>query len=1093
MIDADDFTQVSSKKGARAAKKKSNEATGTSGTATGEKDGLTTSFKTHIRAEFTVATNPDNGTTKFNAYAAMKDLVTVLLAADNGNMVIRNQRDMNHKIEKIEDFPSGQVAFKRFFTDGTMSGHKKDSLTLYYGFFIDTSYTSDETRFTVRNAAVWAHLQTNNVYLRPHAHETFTIQKVGFITMVPLNHIWRQDFESNYNEAMAEKYKEHNGHTENPPKIELRPASKAYQFQTYDEQGDRHRYARGDTLEVLCESEQADKIRNAMTEVSGTKWGKFIPYGMGKDKDVYPIVIQEHNAYLETITSFDVYGMKEEVLNTRFENKDGLEMTLRELAEADTIFGGEEGEVNEASTIISVERTLDSNTKGKWRIITTKDKLKEAHEKVKKILVGKGMQTEYYSQYKNEPNFQAISTDPSLAAYLERYEQALVKTVQYGEYRPTTNPYRTKKRLVQITYDAETFPDLAAQTTTPYTTRPTPNRTPPNATQQATVTPSTARGYTTNQQDKQPTYADKTSGKVPDQIAPTPPLDERKTDPTKTQKKQSLNESYLDDETVVSGNTATTMGTNFAQWQEQMMRTMQATFQTFATTVTEAQAKIHNEQAAAQARVSNENIARQDRVNQVFLDRLEASERTTNQLAAQIGEMARRNAESDQRAATMNQILNSTAGAVTSIHTREERARIMQYHAAQRMLAEQTNEPPPPPLRVPPAIYDVRERRMMTYDDVGRPIAENTETLEDPEQETPPGMQAAEPMDEDKPLPRKSSLAVAAGITQEPTTPTAGPEGRPTSPNRNTRSGRLSSLATAASAVTTTLSTLDMAVREQVAAYRSSGAADTPIAHGIRAATQHLIAHKQRVASTPRTTTLQESLSETAKSLIADRERLAKRPPQGMTTPLRNNTSRSLANAPSRILSRTITTPSTLEMLESSDDETQYTDDKVEAMNMMEKDEESIEAMNMVEKDEESSEGAAQDDVTETDEESIEAMTAEKDDEQSEGAIQDDATSYGDIENEDDNWEFDDDDDDDDDDTEADENSVVKTSDFEAETEEDDMDNDNDEVDDTPDHQHDLSQQPPTYDRKDYYDDEEEEDVDLGINDDDNDDDEEQE
>jgi hypothetical protein len=445
MIDADGFTQVSSKRQAREAEKKPTETNETNGTANGEKDGLTTSFKTHIRAEFTVATNPDNGTTKFNAHAAMKDLVIQLLAADNGTMVIRNQRDMNHTIEKIEDFPTGQAAFKRFFTDGAMSGHKKDSTTLYFGFFIDSSYTADETRFTVRNSAIWTHMQNNNIYLRPHAHETFTIQKVGFITMVPLQHIWRQDFEKSYNEALADKYMELNGFTENPPKIELHLASKAYQFQKYDEQGDRLKYARGDTLEVLCESEQADKIRNAMTGVYGPKWGKFIPYSMGKDKDVYPIVIQEHNTYLETITSFDVYGMKEEVLETRFENAEGTEMTLRELAESTVATNTTEaGEVLPESPIISVERTIDSNTKGKWRIITTKTLLKQAHEKVKLILTGKGMQTEYFKQHKHEPNFQAISTDQALAAYLERYEHALVKTVKYGEHRPIAT--RTEPR-----------------------------------------------------------------------------------------------------------------------------------------------------------------------------------------------------------------------------------------------------------------------------------------------------------------------------------------------------------------------------------------------------------------------------------------------------------------------------------------------------------------------------------------------------------------------------------------------------------------------------------------------------------------------
>jgi hypothetical protein len=77
MIDANDFTGV---------KKKSTETTGTNGIATGKRMGS----RQVLRCIFTVATNPDKGTTHFNVYAVMKDLVIEVLATDNGTMVIRN-------------------------------------------------------------------------------------------------------------------------------------------------------------------------------------------------------------------------------------------------------------------------------------------------------------------------------------------------------------------------------------------------------------------------------------------------------------------------------------------------------------------------------------------------------------------------------------------------------------------------------------------------------------------------------------------------------------------------------------------------------------------------------------------------------------------------------------------------------------------------------------------------------------------------------------------------------------------------------------------------------------------------------------------
>jgi hypothetical protein len=511
--------------------------------------------------------------------------------------------------------------------------------------------------------------------------------------------------------------------------------------------------------------------------------------------------------------------------------------------------------------------------------------------------------------------------------------------------------------------------------------------------------------------------------------------DEGKNETPKDQKKQSTHE-LRDDETLVSGNTTTTMGTNFAQWQEEMMRTMRATFQTFATTVTEAQAEIHREQAAAQARVNSANIANQDRVNQLFLERLEASERNTRKLTDQISEITRRNEESDKRAREMNLILNSTAGAVTSIHTREERSRILQYHKAQRVLAAQANTTPPPPLRVPPAIYNPRTRRMMTYDDIGRPTEENMEIPDNPErtpttsptpmeedrsttrksslaavadtnseekestthqQDKPP---PAEAMDEDKPAARKSSLAVAATAQRSETPPnTSAATDSTTTVNRNTTSGRLSSLATA---VTGTFSSLDTAMMETVSAYRRSGAANNSLSRAIISQTQRIVEHRQSMATEPRTTTLQEAVSETAASLIANRERLARRPTQqGATTPSRISNRR----AP--------TTPSTLESLENSDEETQYTDDKVKATAMQSEEETSYEN------------------------------------------IDDDETRYGNIDGEEDqNWGFDDDENDDEE--EADENSVVKNSDFDPETEDEEME-DEKEIDDKPVPQYDAS------------------------------------
>jgi hypothetical protein len=298
-------------------------------------------------------------------------------------------------------------------------------------------------------------------------------------------------------------------------------------------------------------------------------------------------------------------------------------MTLRELAEAETAENTEEGEENPGHPIISIERTPDSTTKGKWRIITTKDLLKEAHEKVEKILVNKRMSTEAFEQYKDEPNFQQISTDPNVAAYLERYEISLVNAAQYGEHRTIVNPYRTKKRLIQITYDSETFPELAGNQVSPYSTNRirTTKPTPVNTSDTSNANPQSNRGYQQafhpsfhpNQSTQQQRPMSYVAAAAIASIGRTITPDTRKQPPKEVKDTtQCNNESLMDDKTVVtSGNTATTIGTNMAQLQEEMMKMIQSTFSSLTTSVKAAQEKAQLDNEA----INTANVERQNRVN----------------------------------------------------------------------------------------------------------------------------------------------------------------------------------------------------------------------------------------------------------------------------------------------------------------------------------------------------------------------------------------------------------------------------------------------------------------------------------------------
>jgi hypothetical protein len=89
----------------------------------------------------------------------------------------------------------------------------------------------------------------------------------------------------------------------------------------------------------------------------------------------------------------------------------------------------------------------------------------------------------------------------------------------------------------------------------------------------------------------------------------------------------------------------------------------------------------------------------------------------------------------------------------------------------------------------------------------------------------------------------------------------------------------------------------------------------------------------------------------------------------------------------------------------------------------------------------------------------VEDPLRDKDNESSKGVVEDEDISCRDIKGKDhaNNWDFDEDDNDDNNNNEADEISVVKSSDFDAETE-DEMDNAEEEVDDTPEQQHSIGE-----------------------------------
>jgi hypothetical protein len=585
-----DYTLVRSKRQTKKARLEARASSGPPNPNIVEKDGLTTSYKTHMRAEFTVATNPDNGTTMFNAYNAMKDFTEVLLSCDS-NMVLRNQRNMDHTITKIEEFPAGQAAFKRFFTDGTMAGYKKDSTTIFFGFFIDCTYSDGEdSRFSKRNPGLWAYVKSHNIYLRSHGHETFTIQKVGFITMVPLKHIFRMDYENTYNEALAKEIQKNRKADDESyiHRVELRLASKAYAFQTTVEQ-DRARYAKGDTLEVLCENEQADFIRSTLTSVEGQKFGKFIPYGMGKGKDVYPIVIQEHNKYLNTIASFDV-----------FEDSTGNTISLREMAETKTAADTEEGEVQPKHSIISIERTTDSAKLGRWRIVTMQDQLAEAKEHAQRTLVEKGMLTEECEESKHIRELSKITTNPQAQVFLSNHEESLISQAKYTG-RIVSNPYRSKKKLVQIIYDAEEFPDLAGRTNQRnqqqqgYQTRPVHTQ-PQQPVQQTTGFGSSHPSNYGPQPTQQPTLYAAAAAATPATVAGAAkvplvtPADkgaaQQKAANKSPQANVNCNLMEEDGMTVVSsGATAATINSMFLSFQAEMAKAVEAMFKQFTATL----------------------------------------------------------------------------------------------------------------------------------------------------------------------------------------------------------------------------------------------------------------------------------------------------------------------------------------------------------------------------------------------------------------------------------------------------------------------------------------------------------------------------
>jgi hypothetical protein len=304
--------------------------------------------------EFTM--NGTDGPT-VNVAAVTKKTMGMLYKADP-TMKIKAKVDYEGTIDKLSEFPTTNKNFSKFFE---VEEDKWNNRTkVFVGMTVELSTDINNLKHQNRGELMNA-LQANNIWLKKNTFKTMKATTIGFQYLLHVGYVWRPDLQGN----MRLKLEQQHPGVEIPPFViqNGRPRVPDFNGKKYSM----------NALLVICSVDDAEELSKLMmtTKFPQGQCGRFSPIRI-KDKSILPRIAMAQNTFEQTARTVTVLGVHEDRLyghikagNINIMSEDNVpnKETLEEALMREAV------DANGKPMILSIERTIKSDSRGKWNVI----------------------------------------------------------------------------------------------------------------------------------------------------------------------------------------------------------------------------------------------------------------------------------------------------------------------------------------------------------------------------------------------------------------------------------------------------------------------------------------------------------------------------------------------------------------------------------------------------------------------------------------------------------------------------------------------------------------------------------------------------
>jgi hypothetical protein len=296
-------------------------------------------------------------------------------------------------------------------------------------FKIATSFSGNETKTTVvfilesrltldqlkQDSRLFQYLRDQNIHVFKHAHSTITVQAIGWIAS---KSPWLTDRDQaviDVGDALAEfiiardqskgQATTFNDARRRLPTMEICETKVVHAVK--DGQGNKSEILRTRALELKCETSRSNELRQLVIEattegaVDTRSLGIFVPYRAKADTSAYREMILSQMHYLDQLAVIPIWGLHPDVLSSKTRCQQTGEDTtlLKQLLDATHEARESDGRTVTSYSLGNIEKTRQTDTHGKWFVVTTKSAKTAICMLLDQVLIEQGNRTHEHQSH----------------------------------------------------------------------------------------------------------------------------------------------------------------------------------------------------------------------------------------------------------------------------------------------------------------------------------------------------------------------------------------------------------------------------------------------------------------------------------------------------------------------------------------------------------------------------------------------------------------------------------------------------------------------------------------------------------------------